>query len=195
MLKCDINEVMDEIKGMTIREKNKFLEKFHDELHGFASKVDDLRGTLNDEYRDSIRQQVGESIRSFVTEKHWENMVEFWDELPEFYSFDVLLSRNGSLRAWITLCYPKYYTTSDDEKLWRIILTSNLSLMSNTFPDFVNELGLANQTGDASIEIHAEEDEVFPILKHLISSWCSKEDGNTGNVSDEKDVCDITGKL
>ena len=181
MLKCDINEVMDEIKGMTIREKNKFLEKFHDELLDFASKVDNLRGTLNDEYRDSIRRQVGESIRSFVTEKHWEDMVEFRDELPEFYSFDVLLSRNGSHRAWITLCYPKYYTTSDDEKLWRIILTSNLSLMGDTFPAFVNELGLANQTGDAQIEIQAEEEEVLPILKRLVSTWCGEENKDAGN--------------
>lgn len=176
MLKCDINEVMDEIKGMTIREKNKFLEKFHDELLDFASKVDDLRGTLNDEYSALIKRQVGEPMRLFVKEKHWEDMVEIRDEQLILFSFDVLLSRNGSLSAWITLAYPSYYTASDDKKLWRIILTSNLSLMGDTFPAFVNELGLATQTGDAHIEIPVEEEEVLPILKHLISTWCGEED-------------------
>ena len=91
-------------------------------------------------------------------------------------------------KGWLTLCYPSYYTASYDKKLWRIILTSNLSLMGDTFPAFVNELGLANQTGDAHIEIPAEEEEVLPVLKQLVSAWCDEEDGNAGSEIKEKDV-------
>ena len=95
MLKCDINEVMDEIKGMTIREKNKYLEKFHDELLDFASKVDDLRGTLNDEYSALIKRQVGEPLRLFVKEKQWEDMVEIRDEQLILFSFPGTSCRSG----------------------------------------------------------------------------------------------------
>ena len=65
MYRYDINEVMDEIKEMTIKEKNKFLEKLNDELYEFASNVDGLRESINDEHCGSTEKK-NERINTIV---------------------------------------------------------------------------------------------------------------------------------
>ena len=181
MLKCDINEVMDEIQGMTIREKNKYLDKFHNELFEFTSRLYDLQEKLNDEYSTSIRQKMGESIQSFVTEKHWEDMVEF-----DGTNYLLMLKRNGGIQEWITLYFDHYCLFGGQS--WSISVTTGFSIIENAFPDLVKRLGINNQSGQASISIPADEAVLLPTLKRIISAWCSEEDGDSRSEINEKDV-------
>lgn len=178
MYKYDINEVMDEIKGMTIREKNKFLEKLNDELYEFASNVDDLRESINDEHCGSTEKKMSESIKSLLAEKHWEDKVEF-------DGTGYLLKRNGSLQSWITLCFNQCGLVGEEQS-WSISVTTNLSIIEKSFPDLVNKLGIINQSGKASISIPADETVLLPTLKRIIFAWCAEEYGDAGNVTDEK---------
>ena len=170
MYKCDINEVMDEINGMNIREKNKFLEKLNDELYEFATRVDDLRDAINDEHCESMKNKLSESIQSLLAEKHWEDKVEF-------DGTGYLLKRNGSLQSWITLCFNQF-GLAGEEQLWSISVTTSLSIIEKALPDLVNKLGIINQSGQASISIPIDEAVLLPTLKRIISAWCGEEDGD-----------------
>lgn len=176
MYKCDINEVMDEINGMTIREKNKFLERLNDELYEFATRVDDLRDAINDEHCESMKNKLSESIQSLLTEKHWEDKVEF-------DGTGYLLMRNGSLQSWITLCFNQFGLTGEEQS-WSISVTTSLSIIDKAFPDLVNKLGIINQSGQASITIPIEEKEMLPTLKRIVTAWCSESYDDTGNMLD-----------
>ena len=179
MFKCDINEVMEDIKKMTIKEKNNFLEKLNNELYDFALKVDDLRETINDEYVESMKKKLSESIQLLLTEKHWEDMVEF-------DGTGYLLKRDCGIQAWITLCFDHYCLFGGQS--WSIRVTTGLSIIENAFPDLVKKLGINNQSGQASISIPADEAALLPTLKKIVFAWCGKEDGNAGSVTNEKDV-------
>ena len=174
MYKCDINEVMDEIKGMTIREKNKFLEKLNNELNEFATRVDDLRDAINDEHCESMKNKLSESIQLLLTEKHWEDKVEF-------DGIGYLLKRNGSLQSWITLCFNQF-GLAGEEQLWSISVTTSLSIIEKALPDLVNKLGIINQSGQASITIPTEEEELLHILKRIVMAWCCESYDDTGNM-------------
>ena len=174
MLKCDINEVMDEIKGMTIREKNKFLEKLHDELLDFASSVDELKETINDDYYDLIKKQIRESLQSLVAEKHWEEKIGFDDEA-------CLLKRNGETLAWIVLGYFGNCFIKDEDSLWRVNVITGFSQIGNILPGFLDKLSLPNKGGTVSINIPIEESEILPTLKKIVSAWCGEENKNAGN--------------
>ena len=178
MYKFDINEVMDEINGMTIREKNKSLEKLNDELYEFATRVDDLRDTINDEHYESMKNKLSESIQLLLTEKHWENMVEF-------DGTGYLLKRNGSLQSWITMCFNQFGLVGEEQS-WSISVTTSLSIIEKAIPDLVDKLGIINQSGQASISIPADETVLLPTLKRIIFAWCGEEYGNSGNVTNEK---------
>ena len=174
MYKCDINEVMDEIKGMTIREKNKFLEKLNNELNEFATRVDDLRDAINDEHCESMKNKLSESIQLLLTEKHWEDKVEF-------DGIGYLLKRNGSLQSWITLCFNQF-GLAGEEQLWSISVTTSLSIIEKALPDLVNKLGIINQSSQASITIPTEEEELLHILKRIVMAWCCESYDDTGNM-------------
>lgn len=174
MYKCDINEVMDEIKGMTIRERNKFLEKLNNELNEFATRVDDLRDAINDEHCESMKNKLSESIQLLLTEKHWEDKVEF-------DGTGYLLKRNGSLQSWITLCFNQF-GLAGEEQLWSISVTTSLSIIEKALPDFVNKLGIINQSGQASITIPTEAEELLHILKRIVMAWCCESYDDTGNI-------------
>lgn len=167
MFKCNINEVMDEIKGMTIREKNKFLEELNDELLDFASSVDELKEEINDDYYDSIKRQIRESLQSFVNEKQWEEKVGFDDEA-------CLLKHNGKTLAWIVLCYGRYYI-KDEDTFWSVSVMTDLSCLKNILPGFMDSFGLPSNKGDASINIPVEESEILPTSKRIVSAWCDEE--------------------
>ena len=179
MLKCDINEVMEDIKEMTIKEKNKFLEKLNNELYDFALKVDDLRETINDEYVESVKKKLSESIQLLLTEKHWEDMVGF-------DGTGYLLKRDRGIQAWITLCFDHYCLFGGQS--WSISVTTGLSNIENAFPDLVKKLGINNQSGQASISIPADEAALLPTLKRIVSAWCNGGQNNEGCQSNEKDV-------
>lgn len=187
MLKCDINEVMDEIKGMTIREKNKYLEKFHDELLDFASNVDELKEKVNDDYYDLIKKQIRESLQSFVNEKHWKEEIGFDNEA-------CLLKRNGETLAWIVLGYFGNCFIKDEDSSWRVNVITGFSQIGNILPGFLDKLSLPSKEGTASINIPVEESEIVPTLKRIVSAWCGEKDGDARSGVGEKDVCDITGK-
>lgn len=174
MYKYDIDEVMDEIKEMTIREKNKFLEKLNDELYELASNVDDLRESINDEHCGSTEKKMSESIQSLLAEKHWEDKVEF-------DGTGYLLKRNGSIQSWITLCFNQFGLVGEEQS-WSISVTTNLSIIEKSFPDLVNKLGIINQSGQASITIPAEEEELLHILKSIVTAWCCESYDDTGNM-------------
>ena len=187
MLKCDINEVMDEIKGMTIREKNKYLEKFHDELLDFASNVDELKEKVNDDYYDLIKKQIRESLQSFVNEKHWKEEIGFDNEA-------CLQKRNGKTLAWIVLSYLGSSFIKDEDSSWRVNVITGFSQIGNILPGFLDKLSLPSKEGTASINIPVEESEIVPTLKRIVSAWCGEKDGDARSGVGEKDVCDITGK-
>ena len=181
MLKCDINEVMDEIKGMNIREKNKFLEKFHDELLDFASSVDELKEKVNDDYYDLIKRQIRESLQSFVNEKHWKEEIGFDNEA-------CLLKRNGETLAWIVLGYFGNCFIKDEDSSWRVNVITGCSQIGNILPGFLDKLSLPSKEGTASINIPVEESEIVPTLKRIVSTWCDGGQKNEGCEADEKDV-------
>ena len=185
MLKCDINEVMDEIKGMTIREKNKFLEKYHDELLDFSSSVDELKEKINDDYYDSIKRQTREALQSLVAEKHWGKKIGFDDEA-------CLLKRNGKTLVWIVLGYLGSSFIKDEDSSWRVNVITGFSQIGNILPGFLDKFSLSSKEGTASINIPVEESEILPTLKKIISAWCGEEDGDAGCEINEKDVCNIT---
>lgn len=176
MYRYDINEVMDEIKEMTIKEKNKFLEKLNDELYEFASNVDGLRESINDEHCGSTEKKLSESIQSLLAEKHWEDKVEF-------DGTGYLLKRNGSLQSWITLCFNQF-GLAGEEQSWSISVTTSLSIIEKAIPDLVNKLGIINQSGQASITIPIEEKEMLPTLKRIVTAWCSESYDDIGNMLD-----------
>lgn len=176
MYRYDINEVMDEIKEMTIREKNKFLERLNDELYEFATRVDDLRDAINDEHCESMKNKLSESIQSLLAEKHWEDKVEF-------DGTGYLLMRNGNLQSWITLCFNQF-GLAGEEQSWSISVTTSLSIIDKAFPDLVNKLGIINQSGQASITIPIEEKEMLPTLKRIVTAWCSESYDDIGNMLD-----------
>ena len=188
MLKCDINEVMEGIKGMTIREKNKYLEKFHDELLDFASSVDELKEKVNDDYYDLIKRQIRESLQSFVNEKHWQEKIGFDNEA-------CLLKRNGETLAWIVLGYLRSSFVQDQDSLWRVNVITGFSQIGNILPGFLDKLSVPSKEGTASINIPVEESEILPTLKSIISAWCGEENEDAGSKINEKDVCDITGNV
>lgn len=181
MIKCDIDEVMDEIKGMTIREKNIFLEKFHDELFDFASSVDELTEKINDDYCASIKRQIRESLQSLVAEKHWEDKIGFDDEA-------CLLNRNGETLAWIVLGYFGDCYIKDEDSLWRVNMITGFSQIGNILPGFLDKLSLPSKEGTASINIPVEETEILPTLKRIVSAWCGEENGTARSKANEKDV-------
>lgn len=168
MFKCNINEVMDEIKGMTIREKNNFLEELNDELLDFASSVDELKEEINDDYYDSIKRQIRESLQSFVNKKQWEEKTGFDNEA-------CLLKHNGDTLAWIVLGYLGCCFIKDEDPLWRVNVVTDLSRISNIFPGFTDKLGLPNNEGNPSVSIPVEESEILPTSKRIVSAWCGEE--------------------
>lgn len=180
MLKCDINEVMDEIKGMNIREKNKYLENFYDELLDFASSVDELKEKVNDDYYDLIKRQIRESLQSFVNEKYWQEKIGFDNEA-------CLLKRNGETLAWIVLGYLGSSFVQDQDSLWRVNVITGFSQIGNILPGFLDKLSLPSKEGTASINIPVEETEMLPTLKRIVSAWCDGSQNNDGK-SDEKDI-------
>ena len=181
MFKCDINEVMDEIKGMAIREKYKLLEDFYDELQDFASSVDELKDKIEDDYYNLTKRQIRESLQSFVNEKHWQEKIGFDNEA-------CLLKRNGETLAWIVLGYSRCFYIKDEDSLWRVNVITGFSQIGNILPGFLDKLSLPSKEGTASINIPVEESEIVPTLKRIVSAWCDGSQNNDGCKSDEKDV-------
>ena len=181
MFKCDINEVMDEIKGMAIREKYKLLEDFYDELQDFASSVDELKDKIEDDYYNLTKRQIRESLQSFVNEKHWQEKIGFDNKA-------CLLKRNGETLAWIVLGYSGCFYIKDEDSLWRVDVVTDLSRIENILPGFADKLGLPSKEGNASISIPVEESEIVPTLKRIVSAWCNGGQNNEGCQSNEKDV-------
>lgn len=167
MYKYDVDELLNEIKGMSMREKNIYLQEQYDNLKEAISKIPDLIYRLNNDYEGFIKQRIVESIKTLASEKHWEGLIGFGDN-----SF--LLKRNGSAQAMISLSSSRY-SFSKKEKWWSVRVT-------------VNKHDLINQSGDVFLSLPADESEILPTLKRIISAWCGEEGGYAGSATDEKDV-------
>ena len=99
-----------------------------------------------------------------------------------------MLNRKGKTLAWIVLGYLECFYTKDEDTLWTVGITTDLSRIGNILPGFTDKLSIPSVEGNASINIPVEESEILPTLKRIVSAWCDEEEGNAGSEANEIDV-------
>ena len=67
------------------------------------------------------------------------------------------------------------FYTKDEDTLWTVGITTDLSRIGNILPGFTDKLSIPSVEGIASINIPVEESEVLPTLKRIVSAWCGGE--------------------
>lgn len=164
MFKLDLEQTKNEIKDMTIKEKNVFLEKLQENLDEASTAISDLQESINDEYQDSINQQISDAIQVLIADKQWQDKVSI-------DKHNYILKTEGTIQAWIGLCYQRAF----HQNTWTISIQSELSKLAESFPKLANKYGLNDKNGLATITIDIEETEILPTLERLISGWCNNE--------------------
>ena len=91
-LEFNIQNVLDSLTGMSLKEKLESLGSLGADLEVAIEEVSSALEKISDEYFESVRQQLEESITKLILEQHLEDILQCrktkGDKFPYFLNFD-----------------------------------------------------------------------------------------------------------
>ena len=165
MFEFDIEDVKNDLEGMTILEKLEKVRDLTDELESAISEVQILQDELSEEYENSVCNGLSASVSALIKRNHWENLVTISED-----DFTKTFTVNSKpVNARIAAIW------NDDQ--WMITISNTEFIASNAkryeaYANLAERLNLSYQQGKEWIQLNVEENELQPTIIRIITTLC-----------------------
>ena len=159
MFDFSITETLDELDGMSIKEKLQELDELHNELDGAASEVLSAKEELESEYKEGVEKQLLQTTSQFVTENNLENVLLIQEGLLGDKTYELIYDGHS---------YSLYPIESDGDWWWHIRLKEQIvknQVRYDLLAKIATLCNLPYKNGNDDIEVRVEESELFEKIK------------------------------
>ena len=164
MFEFDIEDVKNDLEGMSFQEKMEELESLSDNLNLALSEIMDLQQELNDEYESSVYDPLLALLLSLAKHRRWDNLINIDNPVITVHSIP------QKVKIW----------ASWDTDEWTINIELANFIASNTkrykaLSDFASLLRLPYEYGNEEISWRVSEENLEDALLSLVFVLCGDE--------------------
>lgn len=157
MIDFDLHEYLEELEGLSIKEKLEHLNNLYAELTDVADEVFDYMNHISDEYETTIFQKLNAEVQLFIGENHLEESITRLKD-----GFYTIKTQQNQL-------YISIFCSEGD---WHLHLWSDITNNSERkelLSLIANKVGLFYKKGSDEITANVDEDNLLPELKSIIT--------------------------
>ena len=163
MIEFDITEMMDELEGLSIKEKLQELDSLHNELKDAADEVLSAKEDLEEGYNKRVEQRLLQSLTQFVSEQHLEDVLLIKNESSGSNTYELNFDGHtysilpcGTMGEWTLVINLKDHIAQNQKRY--DLLTK--------FAE-VHNLPYKQSSGD--IKIRVEEEQLLEKIKEIVT--------------------------
>ena len=163
MIEFDITEMMDELEGLSIKEKLQELDSLHSELKDAADEVLSAKEDLEEGYNKRVEQRLLQSLTQFVSEQHLEDVLLIKNESSGSNTYELNFDGHtfsilpcGTMGEWTLVINLKDHIAQNQKRY--DLLTK--------FAE-VHNLPYKQSSGD--IKIRVEEEQLLEKIKEIVT--------------------------
>ena len=163
MIEFDITDMMDELEGLSIKEKLQELDNLHSELEDAADEVLSAKEDLEEEYNGRVEQRLLQSITQFASEQHLEDVLLIKNESSGSKTYELNFDGHtysilpcGTMGEW-TLVINLKDQIAQNQKRYDLLTK------------FAEVHNLPYKQGSGDIKVRVEEDELFEKIKEIVT--------------------------
>ncbi|MBR4219016.1 MAG: hypothetical protein IKR71_08225 [Bacteroidales bacterium] len=177
MFDFDIDEIKRDLEGLSIQEQLLEIQGLRDDLDMALSELEDLETELNNEYESSVLAPLLASVKLFIQEKGWDELVTMERHMltEEF----VVSSKPHKVRVG-TACFMGTWSI-------HIVLADFIASNAKRIKAHEDLAAMLNHPylGASEIAFPVEEDELEATMLEIITKLCEKADSDHTECSEK----------
>lgn len=159
-LEFDINSVLDELEGQSVKDKMDALDNLYSQLEEAAQDVLSAKDSINDEYETEMRGKIATAVSAYIQEDHHEDNVFLADGAVQVKFND------NNIRIMPICCSGEWSLILDIDD-WREKDTVRFEHLQQ----LADKLGLTYKPGNINIEVAVEEGEMIPTILEAVAKF------------------------
>lgn len=146
----DINSVLEELEGLSVKDRIEVLESLYDQLQEATQEVLSAKDSINDEYETEMRGRIAKAVSAYTLENHLQDSISIVENAVEVKCND------RKVRIMPIYCSGEWTLIIDIDD-WR----EKNAIRCEHLQQLADKLGLTYKSGNMNIEVAVEEDELI----------------------------------
>jgi len=153
----DINSVLKELEGLSVKDRIEALESLYGQLEEAAQEVLSARDSINDEYETEMRGRIATALYAYIQDNHLEDSISLVENAVE-------VKRNDRIVRIMPICCSGEWSLVIDLDDWR----EKDAVRFEHLQQLADKLGLTYKPGKINMEVTVEEGEVIGKMIEIV---------------------------